>query len=296
VKYAIKTGANEFFCLPNRFFKIREEKDQIVLVDRGTKQDRFFIEKRYVSPVLNKIKPHRSIANLEKDGYLLTVRENKNQLKKENRKVLEYIEYGEKKSHRWRNVNYKGYHERPTCAARNPWYSIDDRPKSAILSPSIFWGRHIVFHNKKEFYATDCLDEIRPFKNKDSVPLAALLNSTLAALFYEFSGRYIENRDKTISNEIKIYELKEMPCIDPTLVSKKYPEVIADLENILQSMENQEVKPLFEEIKSQYRRKLDELVFVKILGLTKLEAKEICESTGELFRQRIERFSEKDNK
>ena len=293
VKYAIKTGANEFFCFPNRFFRIRTEERHIVLVDKGTQQDRFFIEREYVSPVLNKIKPHKSIANLEKDGYLLTVRENKKELKSESKRVLEYIEYGETKAHRWRNVNYRGYHERPTCASRTPWYSLNDRPKSAILSPSIFWGRHIVFHNKKEFFATDCLDEIRPFLEKYSIALAALLNSTFAALFYEFSGRYIENRDKTISNEIKIYELREIPCIDPSILEKRFPEVISELGDALKTLEGKEVKPLFEEIKSPQRQKLDEAVFCKILGLTKTEMKAICQNAGELFRQRIERFSEK---
>lgn len=293
VKYAIKTGANEFFCFPNRFFKIREEGQYVVLVDKGTKKDRFWIEKEYLSPVLNKIKPHKSISKLEKDGYLLTVRESKSKLKNKNRKVLEYIGYGETKEHAWRNKHYKGYHERPTCASRSPWYSLDDRPKSAILSPSIFWGRHIVFLNKKDFYATDCLDELRPFQEKHSIVLAALINSTFAALFYEFSGRYIENRDKTISNEIKIYELRRIPCIDPSIVEKRFPELIPELESILQSIESQEVKPLFEEITLPKRQKLDEIVFCKILGLTKTEMEEICNSAGELFRQRIERFSEK---
>jgi len=292
VKYAIKTGANEFFCLPNRFFSTREEGEYLVLTDKGTKKDRFWIEKEYLSPVINKIKPHKSIAKLEKDGYLLTVRESKSQLRIDKKKIVEYIEYGETKEHTWRNTHYKGYHERPTCASRNPWYSLDDRPKSAILSPSIFWGRHVVFHNKKDFYATDCLDEIRPYQEKYSIAIAALLNSTFSALFYEFSGRYIENRDKTISNEIKIYELRKIPCLDPAKIEKKSPRLISLLETALKSMESQEVKPLFEEIGTIGRQKLDEAVFCDILGLSKTQMQEICDSTGELFRQRVQRFSE----
>ena len=292
VKYAIKTGANEFFCFPNRFFKIREEGQCIVLVDKGTGKDRFWIEKEYLSPVLNKIKPHKSIADLQKDGYLLTVRESKDKLRNEKKKVLEYIEYGETKAHTWRNRNYRGYHERPTCASRTPWYSLDDRPKSAILSPSIFWGRHIVFRNKKNFYATDCLDEIRPFQEKYSIILAALLNSTFAALFYEFSGRYIENRDKTISNEIKIYELRSILCINPAIIEKKSPTVLQELEDALTGIENKEVKPLFEEITSPERKNLDQIIFCKILGLTESEMEDIRSNAGSLFRQRIERFSE----
>jgi hypothetical protein len=132
-------------------------------------------------------------------------------------------------------------------------------------------------------------------REKSSSALAALLNSTFAALFYEFSGRYIENRDKTISNEIKIYELREIPCIDPAILEKGFPEVVSELEDALKSIETQEVKPLFEEIKSPQRQLLDEIVLCKILGLTKTEMREICNTAGELFRQRIERFSEKES-
>lgn len=293
IRRGVTTGANEFFCFPNRFFRIREEENHIVLIDRGTKKDTFWIEKEYLRPVVNKIKPHKSISEIKPDGYLLLVQESKEQLRKEKKQVLQYIEYGETKEQTWRRRHYKGYHERPTCASRALWYSISERPKSAILSPSIFWGRHIVFYNKGDFYATDCLDEVTPFKENHSQVLAALLNSTISALFYEFSGRYIENRDKTISNEIKIYELKRIPCINPALVEKKFPTLIPELEKTLQSIRTQEVKPLFEEITLPQRQELDEIVFCKILGLTKTEMKEICNSAGELFRQRIERFSEK---
>jgi len=292
IRRGITTGANEFFCFPNHFFRIREEKNYIVLIDKGTKKDRFWIERGYLRPVVNKIKPHRSISKIEPDGYLLTVQESKDKLRKERKRVLQYIEYGEIKEHTWRRRHYKGYHERPTCASRTMWYSINERPKSAILSPSIFWGRHIIFYNKEGFYATDCLDEVNPYNKKYSKILTALMNSTVSALFYEFSGRYIENRDKTISNEVKIYELKGIPCINPVIVEKKFPSLVSELEDALQVIETCEVKSLFEEINLPQRQKLDEIVFCKILGLTKSEMKEICLSAGELFRQRIERFSE----
>ena len=66
-------------------------------------------------------------------------------------------------------------------------------------------------------------------------------------------------------------------------------------EEALKSIETQEVKPLFEEIKSPQRQILDEIVLCKILGLKKTEMIEICNSAGELFRQRIERFSKKES-
>ena len=293
VKYAIKTGANEFFCLPNRFFDTKETNDFLVLIDKGTKKERFWIEWDYVEPVLNKIKPHKSISNLKKDGYLLMCKQKKSGLKRAKKKILDYIEYGENKEHVCRRKRYSGYHERPTCASRKPWYSLDDRPKSLIISPSIYWGRHIVFFNKSGLYATDCLDEIRPLNAKYGKALCALLNSTLTALFTEFSGRYIENRDKTISNEIKIYELKQVPMLDPQMIGKKKPRLIGKLEQALDEIANSEVKPLFEEIELKERQALDEIVFCDILGLTRKEMIDICRATGSLYKARIERLAEK---
>ena len=291
VLYAIKTGANEFFCLPNRFFTIREEGDYIVLVDKGTEKDRFWIEKEYAVPVLNKIKPHKSIGNLKKDGFLLWVRESKSELRKKGKKVLKYIEYGENKEHVWRNITWKGYNERPTCKSHSPWYAIENREKAPILSPSIFWGRYLMFWNPKKFFGTDCLDEIHPRIKKHQKALCAILNSTLTALFVEFSGRNIENRDKTISNEVKIYELRKLPVLDPAALEKKEPKLIQKLEDALDGLLDREVKPVFDEVELADRRELDRIILKDILGLSKDEISEIWESTGQLYRDRIERLS-----
>lgn len=293
IRRGYTTGANEFFCLPNRFFGIREEDKYLVLVDKGTKRERFWIEREYVRPVVNKIRPHKSIAIKKSDGYLLMVKESKNQLRKAKKRVLDYIIYGETKEHTWRRRHYNGYHERPTCASRSQWYSIPERPKSAIFSPSIIWGRYTIFHNEGDFYATDCLDEVNPYTKKHSKALVALLNSTFSALFYEFNGRHIENRDKTISNEIKIYELKQIPTIDPKIVQKKNPKLIEKLEQALPQIADSEVKPLFEEIELSERQALDEIVFCDILGLRKEEMIDVCRATGSLYRARIERLAGK---
>jgi hypothetical protein len=291
VLYAIKTGANEFFCLPNRFFTIREEGNYVVLLDKGTKKDRFWIEKEYVVPVLNKIKPHKSIGNVKRDGFLLWVTESKNELRKKGKKVLKYVEYGESREHVWRNITYKGYNEHPTCSSRSPWYAIENRDKAPIFSPSIFWGRYLMFWNPKKFYGTDCLVEIHPRMKKHQKALCAILNSTLTALFIEFSGRYIENRDKTISNEVKIYELRKLPVLDPAALEKKDPALLHKLEEAFDKLLDREVKPVFDEVDFADRKELDRIVFKDILGLSKDEMKEVWESTGQLYRDRIERLS-----
>lgn len=122
----------------------------------------------------------------------------------------------------------------------------------------------------------------------------AILNSTLQALFYEFAGRYIENRDKTISNEIKIYELKNIVTLDP---SKLNQTQIKHLENSLDKLINKEIglKSLYDPKDMMEREELDKIVFCDILGLSEAKMKEVREALAEMVRRRIERAQVKKN-
>ena len=104
---------------------------------------------------------------------------------------------------------------------------------------------------------------------------------------YEFSGRYIENRDKTISNEVKIYELKKVPTIDPNTLNHN---IIEELEAAFDAISAREVKLVQEEINMKDKQELDRILFVKLLGLTEKEMKDVQQATGELYRRRIERL------
>ena len=90
-----KTGANEFFVIPNRLFSVRVEGSYCVLIDRGTEKEVFRIEKEFLKPVVVKIKTHREISLTKTDGYLLNVTSKKADLQKARKRVLQYIEYGE---------------------------------------------------------------------------------------------------------------------------------------------------------------------------------------------------------
>lgn len=204
------------------------------------------------------------------------------------KRVLDYLLYGETFVHTKGGKQYEGYHKHPTCSSRNPWYALNGRSKYSIFSPSIFWGRHLLFFPNKQVLATDCLDEIEAIKPEMSKALCAIMNTTLEAMFYEFSGRYVENRDKTISNEIKIYELENMLTINPELLPK---DVIADFEEALDALCGRDIGLVSQEILQADKQRLDSLLFIKVLGLTGRDMKELQEATAELYRRRIERLA-----
>jgi hypothetical protein len=291
VRRGYTTGANEFFVVPNKFFSMREEDGFQVLAERKSKRDMFWIEKDYLLPVMSKIKPYKSIRPVSPTTRLLIVGASKNRLSAGKKRVLDYLNYGESYAHTKKGKRYAGYQEHPTCASYSPWYAREERAKYSIFSPSIFWGRHIVFFPEKTVLATDCLDEIEAKKSNLNKALCAIMNTTLQALIYEFSGRYVENRDKTISNEIKIYELKQMLTVNP---DKLEASVVKDLEVAFDRILGREIKLVHEEIDLADRQELDSVLLVKALGLTKMEMREIQRATGELYRRRIERFAETD--
>ncbi len=71
VNLGIKTGANEFFCVPNKFFTSKREKGTTILISKATKKEQFQIEQEFLKPVVTKIKKHRKIDLSESDGSIL---------------------------------------------------------------------------------------------------------------------------------------------------------------------------------------------------------------------------------
>ena len=296
VRRGYTTGANEFFILPNKNFDISQKGGFINLLDKRNGRNVYRIESKYLRPVMSKIKPYKSIANLSPDTKLLLVSPSKGVLSLSNQEVVNYLQFGETYQHSVGARTYKGYHEHQTCKDRKSptreWYDLGMRAKYGIFSPSIFWGTHRVFFPDKKLLATDCLDEIDSHEPRLNKALCALMNSTFQALIYELNGRYVENRDKTISNEIKIYELEGMPVINPTALS---PKTVAKLENAFDKLCKRDIGFVWEEVVKVDRKRLDRIVFSDILKLSEKEADEIKEATSKLFKQRVTRGNNQES-
>ena len=277
VNFGIKTGANSFFYLPNKFFMLEEHGDHCILVSRGDAK-RFLIEKKYLSPIIIKIRPHKRITITQGDGLCLMVHEPVEALLERKSRVIEYIRHGE-------NMDI---HERPTCGSRTPWYDLGGRNPSHIVSPTIFWNRHVIFLNESKALTNAALYEIRPVKEKLTKALCAILNSTITALFLEFSGRYMENRDRTVSNQIKVYEMQQLPVISPEKLDDK---TLASLEDAFDRLRKREIHPISVEVDQEDRKNLDSILF-DVLDLTEKDRMEVYEGIKELVAMRMKRTEE----
>jgi len=295
VRDGVKTGANEFFTFPNKYFKIRKNKEMYQIIERATGDILFHIEREYLYPVFIKIKPQRYLRLTVPDGLLLMVHDTEQELQRKGRKVLQYIRYGKSKDiigtrGRFKGVRIVGYDHLPTCKNRKPWYDLGRRKKSLIIFPSIFWGRCVVFLNDvlKGYSTAGTLFEIHPHNPKEAKILCALLNSTLTAFMVEFSGRYIENRDKTISNQIKVYEIQNLHLINPTKLSSTIKNA---LETAFDKLAEKEIglRALYDPKDMADKEELDKIVFCDILGFSENEMEEAREALAEIVRRRIER-------
>lgn len=293
INLGIKTGANEFFCLPNRFFGVKVEKSGYRLIDKAIKKKRFIVEKEFLKPVVIKIKPHREIDLGKSDGDILIVQNSVEELERNKKQVLEYIKYGETKQIKLKRGKDKGktivgYQHIKSIQNRNPWYDLGVRTPPQIVFPSIFWARHVVFWNDIGAYPTNAFFEIHPNQKTSSKALCAILNSSFTALMAEFSGRYIENRDKTISNQIMVFEVQGLPVIDPTKISENQR---AALENSVGKLMKTPIglRALFEPKDMKDKEELDKVVFCDILGLSENDMREARDQLADIVKRRIER-------
>ncbi|MDH5374332.1 MAG: N-6 DNA methylase [Candidatus Bathyarchaeota archaeon] len=299
INLGIKTGANEFFCLPNRFYNVKAEKKSYALLDKSTRKQSFTIEKEFLKPVVIKIKPHREIGLDKPDGNILIVQNSIEELKRTKKQVLEYIKWGENKQIRLKRGKDKGktivgYQNIKSIQTRNPWYDLGVRKSPQLIFPSIFWARHVVFWNEIGAYPTNAFFEIHPSQKANSKILCAVLNSSFTALMTEFSGRYIENRDKTISNQIMVFEVQGLPVIDPCKIHKNER---TSLENSIEKLMKRQIgfRALFDTKDIKDKEELDRIVFCNILGLSEDDMKETREQLAKIVQRRIERHLVSEN-
>ncbi|MCG2710301.1 MAG: N-6 DNA methylase, partial [Thermodesulfovibrionales bacterium] len=172
VRFGIKTGANEFFYLT-------EEE-----IEKKSIEKEFWMHKdengNWVPNYVIK-SPQECKSIMVKPGELkqrvLIIHKDKKSLKSTN--VLRYLKEGER----------KGFHERPTCQSRNPWYNLGHQQPPDGLWFKAFNERVLAPLNAYKLFSSDRFYAIylhnKTYKNK----LFLYLNSTIAALIVELFGR-----------------------------------------------------------------------------------------------------------
>jgi methylase of polypeptide subunit release factors len=274
VRFGLKTGANEFFYLKGP--KAMKRLAEVASVRRGltTGANEFFylkavgrrtaslclvednsgarrqIESRYLSPVVFSLK--------EISGVVLDTGQTKRlffncparRSRLAGTKAFDYIEGGER----------AGYHLRPTCAARDQWYSIARGMKPApLIFPSKVGERWLVALNRARVFEDKKLYGVFPLEEGATVLLAALLNSTWARYYAEITCRQMTGAQAIADIDVAVAEQIMLP--DP----RALPEALKRrLEAALEALARRAVVSIFEEIKLPDRRRLDEAVLAAI--------------------------------
>jgi len=263
---AITTNANPFFILS----KIKAKE--------------WAIEKKYIKPV---VASPREIKNLELEeddihNFIFLVNEPKQRLKGTN--ALEYIKHGEsvdvsitRGSEAGKVV--KGYNSIPALRNRKIWYALGERGPAPVYFPAITWERIFAVWNKSNAFATHNFYEIWPNK-KDTLTLLGILNSSLTALFTELYGRTPLGAGAL---EIMVYEVENLPVLNPSKLSQKEKEKI---EKAFLKLCNIQKKS--KDLEQKARKELDDTIF-DILGLDKKERQQVIDGLNQLREMRKRR-------
>ena len=255
IRRGYTAGANEFFYL-----------------DRATAA-KWDIEAEFLRPIL---KSPRDCAGLNVDPAALpllafVVHRGKRALAGTN--ALRYVEWGES----------RGFHTRPTCAARDRWYDIGERPPAQLAWIKGVWNRHFCPLLPSEHIALDQqvygVELLEPALRK---VIAALLNSTWTALCTELGGRV--NFGEGIL-WIAAYEAGQLPLPDPARIPDAQA---AALEAAFDALAARPVLPLAEQVTLPGRHTLDETVF-DLLQLDTAERQAMRTAAVELVQARLTR-------
>lgn len=269
VKSGVKTGADRFFYLDNETIQ------------------KWGIEKDYVKPIVTSPREIK-FCKLRKDdlsNFVFMVHETKEKLEKRRANALEYIKWGENVDVRIKGgvksgTLTKGFHSLRTTSQRKVWYDLGKRKPAKVLFPNFIYERTFAVWNTVGAYADYNIYEINPKDEEDTLLLVSFLNSSIAASFEEIFGRAY----KEGVLDVKIYELREMPVLDPKEIPEDKKQIVEKVFMKLceaQRKNNQKVE-------KEALGELDE-AFFDVLDLSKEEREQVFTGLEYLKKIRISR-------
>jgi len=283
VRFGIKTGANDFFYLPSKYFDLKEEGDYYKLIPKqdGLPED-IKIGKEFLKPVIKSPRECKSIRINPKDLKYKVFMCHKSKSELKGTGALKYIEWGEKKK----------FHEIPTVSGRKLWWDLGVRTPFVILWPMIHNDRLSVFFNNQLVFVDHNLFEIKA-KNSNQEPITII--SIISVFSRELFGRSNLGQGALKTEGI---DIRRIIVMDPNLNADSYVYI----EKMMQRLSKREIKPIFEEcgldpskpIREQEpnplpdRAELDKIIFDE-LGLTEEERKEVYWAVAELVKQRLDK-------
>ena len=275
VRFGIKTGANGFFYAKDLTDSLSTADlrnhgvspaitDRIRVIEAGD-GSRHPIEAEFLVPAILRVghidKPLFSIDRLDKK--LVMINRAREDLKRT--RVLKYIRWGEEPHpHRDRREGRGGYHERESCASRDPWYALGQRTAAPILYPIAHKRRPVIGLNHARVQAADNFLEVVPSAGVDDMILAASLFSTFSQLQAEIEGRvnFGEGVLKTQAVDVRKFYVLDARAVDPT--------VLARLREAFLALADRPIELIWSEVHRADRQRLDD-VMLEALGFDDAE-------------------------
>ena len=158
--------------------------------------------------------------------------------------VGKYLRYGERTSFASDKSRAVPVPKRSTCAARDPWYDLTYTKRGHLVWPKSQQYRHIVGFNSAGLIVNCNLYDVTVIDQTLRPPrvLAAVLNSTLVALFKIYFGRYA-GTEGNLKTEVIDVNLLEIP--DPRYATR---EIAAKLTSGFDRLCGRQTQPMVEEI------------------------------------------------
>lgn len=201
------------------------------------------------------------------------------------RNVKKYINWGESME----------YNTRPSCN-RTPWYSLNPNAYEDIICVELIHDRYFFANNKFNLLYDHTVYGFS--LEQDTAIYGAILNSTLTALFMEFEGRTTYG-DGALG--LMQYEYKDLLTIKPDKIIGLSDEDKEILESFFNGVSVHSFDSIFSELgveKSECfdlnnvkpnRRRVDKIIFEKILNLNLNEQIEIYKGILNLVKLRLEK-------
>jgi hypothetical protein len=289
VRRGITTGANEFFYVSRAETQTRNEGKGLsgrshagrpgngVTAVRDSSGKLREIESSLLSPVVFSLKEIRGVLLEEVESQRMLFNCPLAPRELLGTRALEYINSGQQ----------AGYDQRPTCASREPWYSVArEMIPAPLIFPSKIGERWVVALNRAGVFEDKKLYGIFPSRGVPELTLAALLNSTWARYYAEITCRQMTGAQAIADIDVAVAEQIQIP--DPREVS---PSITKRLEAAIGALARRPVYSIFEEVKLADRRRLDALTLEAIGFDKKSEREEVLdqlyEAVTELVRARL---------
>ena len=169
------------------------------------------IESEYLAPEFHSLRDFQRcvVRSSDCDRVILLVKEPLAALS--GTSVARYLRYGETHTFEFRKSDPVPVPRRSTCAARDPWYDLTNLVKPGI----VFWPmahhyRHVVPSNPETLICNHRMFDVSAQENIDGRVLAAIVNSTVVALWKTFYGRYT-GTEGSLDTEVIDVRLLEVP-------------------------------------------------------------------------------------